>query len=529
MTVDLLVLPWPAAIVEASGPLLECNARWQTRFGSCDDLQREFPEAAHQLRAAIEKRAQSHAPGSAYHASALVRAPGEIAPLRLRFVALPESEALWLLIVEENADELEPPARADEREHRDVELAMDGVAMRLQARNWRAFFHEAAAGKALIGLHGETLGVNRALCQLLDRSEHELLHLCARDLRHPDDRALVDEQYQSLLEGGSPIAGIEARYLHQDGHYLICLLALSLIRDSRQRPLYFAAEIEDISSRRQAEARLMEQARELERANSELLRSNAELERFAFVVSHDLQEPLRKIRVFGDRLLLLAQSAPPDKSLDKSLGADWISYVDGMTRAARRMQNLVSDLLAYGRLKQRDTPFSPVDLNALWDELRDEFDEALRESGAQLHVAELPTVRGNPSRLRQLFGNLLSNALKFRIEQPPRIEVRAFGATAFGATEFGATAFGATESDATASRVCIEVADNGIGFDQAHVEKMFEVCGRLHGRSEYPGTGIGLAICRRVAHEHGGEVRAFSRPGRGARFVVILQKENAES
>ncbi len=501
MTFDLLALPWPAAIAESSGLLRECNARWKSRFGSCDDLERDFPEAAGRLREVVEKRAQSRTPTSACHATVLVSAPGEIAPLRLRFAALPESETLWLIIVDENADELAPPTRIDDGAHRDVELAMDGVAMRLQARNWRAFFHDAAAGKSLIGLQGETLEVNRALCQLLDRSENELLNLHARELRHPDDCERVEAQFRLLLQGGPPVAGIEVRCRHRNGHYLICLLALSLIRDSRQRPLYFAAEIEDISSRRQAEAQLRAQARELELANSELLRSNAELERFAFVASHDLQEPLRKIRVFGDRLETLARQAPAEAALD----ADMVRYANVMTGAARRMQNLVDDLLAYGRLKQRDTPFVPVDLNALWSELREEFETTLCESGAQLQVEALPTVSGHPFRLRQLFGNLLSNALKFRgaAEQPLRVQVRALSPAP--------------------DLVAIEVQDNGIGFDQTYAETIFDVFARLHGHARYPGTGIGLSICRRVAHEHGGEVRAFSRVGQGARFIVTLR------
>ncbi len=513
MTVELSVLPWPAAICEAGGALRVCNARWQTRFGRCDDLGRDFPEAAQQLRALTDQRAPGEAPAE-NGASVSVRAPGEIAPLLLRFAALPapqapDSPALWLVLVSESSARLPPeqapPAPSKSDEMRDVELAMDGVAMRLQARNWRAFFHDAAAGKALIGLHGETLEVNGALCQLMGHSEHELLNIFARDLRHPEDLALVDEHYQLLIGGGPPIAGVEARYRHKDGRYLSCLLSLSLIRDSRQRPLYYAVEIEDITSRRQAEAQLRAQAQELERANSELTRSNSDLERFAFVASHDLQEPLRKIRVFGDRLEMLVAHSPQDSSQNSALDADIVRYIRVMTGAAHRMQNLVDDLLAYGRLKQRDTPFVPVDLNALWDELREEFETTLRESGAQLQVGALPEVRGNPFRLRQLFGNLLSNALKFRGEAPPIITVSA--PASLQSPQFAA----------------IEVEDNGIGFDQAHAEAIFNVFARLHGRSRYPGTGIGLAICRRVAGEHGGDVRAFARESQGARFVVTLE------
>ncbi len=541
--VELGVLPWPAVIVNAEGHLRECNALWKARFGSCEALEIDFPEAASKLRDVAASAPNANATNAnatnanatnanatnanatnanatnanATNAVFLVRAPGEIAPLRLRFAQLREAndgQPLWLIIVEERADEQEEPIALSDTpelrdvELRDVELAMDGVAMRLQARNWRAFFHEAAAGKALIGLHGETLEVNRSLCRLIGRSESELLNLYVRDLRHPDDCGIVEQHYRSVLDGGPPVAGIEARYLHRDGHYLTCLLSLSLIRDSRGKPLYFATEVEDITSRRQAEGRLREQAHQLERANFELIRSNTDLERFAFVASHDLQEPLRKIRVFGDRLQRLTTEARSnDGTNDGTVGTDVARYANVMIRAAERMQNLVDDLLSYGRLKNQDAPFVPVDLNEVWADLREEFETTLRESGGQLQVGELPIVRGNAFRLRQLFGNLLSNALKFRGEEPPHIEVRVVVAG---------------ETGGIPANIAVEIKDNGIGFDQSYAEAIFEIFVRLHGRSRYPGTGIGLAICRRVAREHGGDIRAFATNNEGARFIVTL-------
>lgn len=322
------------------------NALWKTHFGTANDLEECWPEAAINLRhisITLGSEKQSFrvcTPGASASASETVQ---------LHLTAMDDDGAasLWLLMVTESGALDEEAAASRQLQIREAERDMDGVALRMQERHWRAFFHEAA-GKSLIGLHGETLEVNRALCELLDRSEQELLYLFARDLRHPDDRDRVEAYYQAILDGEPSIAGVESRYLHKDGCYLDCLLSLSLIRDSRGRPLYFAAEIDNITSWRQAQASLRNRTRQLEETNLELTRSNTDLERFAFVVSHDLQEPLRKIRVFGDRLTMLATDSPPDVEL--------VRYVEAMTRSAERMQNLIEDLLAFGRLRNRNTP-----------------------------------------------------------------------------------------------------------------------------------------------------------------------------
>ena len=512
MKIEISALPLPCAIARLDGTLHQSNLLWRERFGASDELAFCLPEAMEKLRAVVEQHANQAARAGSYFDYSM-RAPGELSPVRMRFVAVAgeksnqngsTSDEMWLITVGESYERNDESAltqfsRGDERdEDRDLERALDGVALRLQARNWRAFFRDAAAGKALVCLRGQTLEVNAALCRLTGYSEGELLDTCARDLRHPDDRERVAAHYQAVLEGGASVAGIESRYCHKKGHYLTCLVSITLIRDSRGKPLYFTAEIEDITLRRHIEKRLMEQTRQLEHSNRELLRSNAELERFAFVASHDLQEPLRKIRVFGDRLL--------ETSLDDNNAP---RYVDGMVRAAERMQNLIEDLLSYGRLQEPTSPFAPVDLNVLWAQLCEEFEEAIRECGARVEVGPLPVVSGNAFRLTQLFANLLSNALKFRGAQPPLIEVSASTSKE-------------NSVDDSPAPVEIEVRDNGIGFDQNEAAAIFEVFARLHARRDYPGTGIGLAICRRVAREHGGDVRAVATPGQGARFLVTL-------
>ena len=415
MQFELEVLPWSCALCDQNGTLLEFNALWRRRFGLQTDLETCVPGA----RLALQKARAARVGEVAVFQCALPLSATET--LIARFSALPDAETeRWLVALHPDAQTPALPAEtardwgdlARSLARREAEREQDGVALRLQARHWKAFFRDAAAGKALIGLRGETLEVNAALCALVGRDEATLLDLYARDLRHPDDRARIDEHYAAILAGGPPVTGAECRYLHRDGHYLSCLLALSLVRDSRERPLYFAAEIEDITERRAAQTQLLERTRELER-------SNAELERFAFVASHDLQEPLRKIRVFGDRLdQSLAALAP-------ELMPDGARFLDGITRAAARMQNLIDDLLEYARLQDQSAPLRAVDLNDLWRELEMDFADELRESGGQLEVANLPLVLGHAGRLRQLFANLLSNALKFRGETAPLIRVLA--------------------------------------------------------------------------------------------------------
>ncbi|MGH9363587.1 MAG: sensor histidine kinase, partial [Thermoanaerobaculia bacterium] len=257
---------------------------------------------------------------------------------------------------------------------------------------------------------------------------------------------------------------------------------------------------------RRAQESLVERTREVERANRELARSNRELEEFASVASHDLQEPLRKITAFGDRLRGLAGG------LDEK-GRD---YLERMQNAAARMQGLIEDLLAYSRVTTRAQPFARVDLAAVVRDALSDLELRIERSDAALAVGELPTIDADASQMRQLFQNLLANALKFqRPGEAPAIRVSA------------ELRDGAGESGAGPPHCRITVEDNGIGFDEKYLDRLFKPFQRLHGQSVYEGTGIGLAICSKIAQRHGGSITASSRPGEGARFVVTLPLHQA--
>ena len=267
----------------------------------------------------------------------------------------------------------------------------------------------------------------------------------------------------------------------------------------------------DITERKQAAETLALKAKEL-------ARSNAELEQFAFVASHDLQEPLRKIQAFGDRLKMRC---------DEANLTDGRDYLDRMQNAAARMRRLIDDLLTFSRVISRTEAFVPVKLNEVTREVLGDLETSIERSHAKIEVGELPTVEADAVQMRQLLQNLIGNALKF---QPPggqpvvRIEGRVVSASAArGHTAFFSRKDGDPGEVAGGDDFCeLTVKDNGIGFGEQYLEKIFAIFQRLHGRQEYEGTGIGLAVCRRIADRHGGSITAHSQPGQGATFVVNL-------
>lgn len=267
-------------------------------------------------------------------------------------------------------------------------------------------------------------------------------------------------------------------------------------------------ELEDINE--DLESRIAERTQELSLYSDELSRSNRELEDFAFVASHDLQEPLRKIRAFGNRL----ESGYADVIDDR--GRD---FLNRMLNAAERMSMLISDLLAFSRVSTRGKEFSDVDLNLVINSVIDDLEIAIDEKSAQVNVDPMLTIRGDKSQLEQLFLNLLSNALKFQREGvTPLINIAL-----------------TTPDDNDLKDILqvddyewikITIQDNGIGFEQTFAEKIFAPFQRLHGRSEYKGTGIGLAVCRRIVERHNGYIDAQSTPDVGTTFTIIIPKNS---
>jgi light-regulated signal transduction histidine kinase (bacteriophytochrome) len=242
--------------------------------------------------------------------------------------------------------------------------------------------------------------------------------------------------------------------------------------------LFVLASVVDISPRKQAE--------------DELRRSNDELQRFAYVASHDLQEPLRTVASY---VQLLA------RRYRDQLGGDAAEFIDFAVSGVTRMQRLIEDLLAFSRVGTRGGAFEPVDMGLVLRAARDSLGAAIEESGASITQDPLPHVLGDPGQLEQMMTNLLGNALKFRGDQPPRVHVGARRDGRFWE---------------------LNISDNGIGIDPQYFERIFVIFQRLHARDEYPGTGVGLAICRKVVERHGGKMWVESSPGAGATFFLTL-------
>ena len=257
---------------------------------------------------------------------------------------------------------------------------------------------------------------------------------------------------------------------------------------------------------------LHETLQRAEQLVNELKQSNRNLEQFAYIASHDMQEPLRKIQSFGNLLLDYYSSSIPE---------DGQNMLRRMQSAADRMSQLIRDLLAYSRLSIELESSKPVSLQQIFLEIKSDLEIIIREKAAQITLGDgsdtgLPTLPGNASQLRQLFQNLLSNALKF--VSPNKIPLISVQARPVNSYELPAPIGNRTKR----SWVAVDITDNGIGFDEKYSEQIFHLFERLHGRNEYNGTGIGLAVCRKVAENHGGTITVRSQPGQGTTFTVYL-------
>jgi light-regulated signal transduction histidine kinase (bacteriophytochrome) len=278
---------------------------------------------------------------------------------------------------------------------------------------------------------------------------------------------------------------------------LVALAALGLGR----RALRSADQVREANARLgSVNGQLATTNATLERRAAELARSNSELEQFASIASHDLQEPLRKVRTFTQRVTVVESDRLSDEGRD---------YLQRANSAAERMQKLIEDLLKFSRVATHGRPFGPVDLGLVTREVIDDLEAQVHQAHGHVTIGALPTLDGDALQLRQLVQNLISNALKFRR----------------GDVETQITIDGGSDQ----GTAWIAVRDNGIGFDPQYSRRIFRVFERLHGRTEYPGTGIGLALCRKIADRHGGTIVADSTPGVGSTFTVTMPVHQREA
>ena len=251
------------------------------------------------------------------------------------------------------------------------------------------------------------------------------------------------------------------------------------------------------------EARVETRTADLGAANESLQRSNRELEQFASVASHDLQEPLRKIQAFGDRLQTKCAEELSEQGRD---------YLARMLASAGRMRSLIDALLTFSRVTTKAQPFTEVDLGATAQDVVADLETQVARTGGQVEIGPLPTVEADALQMRQLIQNLIGNGLKFsKPNESPIVRVTSRMLEPLNG-----------EAEAVAGSCEISVQDNGIGFEEVYLDRIFELFQRLHGRQEYEGTGMGLAICRKIVERHRGTITAKSAPGQGAKFLVTL-------
>ncbi|MFH0878074.1 MAG: ATP-binding protein [Lentisphaerota bacterium] len=301
------------------------------------------------------------------------------------------------------------------------------------------------------------------------------------DFVHPDDRQATGEA-SAQLRAGRDVVGFENRYRCKDGSYRWLLWNSTSAAD--EQTTYSVAY--DVTKRKHNEA-------ELERHVRELARSNADLEQFAYVASHDLQEPLRMVSSYTQLLAQRYEGQLDDKAK---------KYIDYAVDGAVRMQRLINDLLIFSRVVTRGKPPAPTDANSVLGETIRNLRAAIEERQAIVTHDELPTVNVDASQLLQVFQNLIDNAITFCGMDAPRVHVSA--------------------QDAGKEWI-FSVRDNGIGIDPQYKDSIFIIFRRLHTRQEYPGTGIGLAVCKKVVERHGGRIW-FESPGKGTTFFFTVPK-----
>ncbi|MDY6802362.1 MAG: PAS domain S-box protein [Cyanobacteriota bacterium] len=327
--------------------------------------------------------------------------------------------------------------------------------------------------------------VNSAYCRYFNKKELELVGKSFMPMIPEEDWAIAEKALANLsLE--NPVVTVEHRVIMPDGKIRWQQWTDRLVYDRDGQVIETQAVGRDISDRKQAEEELKAYAAKLEI-------SNRELENFANVASHDLQEPLRKIQAFGDRLNSKYGDVLTDKGRD---------YLGRMQNAAARMQVLIEDLLSFSRVTTKAQPYVPVNLKEVATAVVSDLEVRVEESRAKVEIGNLPTLDADALQMRQLFQNLISNALKFhKKDDPPAVKLEA------------------TRQD---NMYEIKVIDNGIGFEEKYSDRIFTIFQRLHGRSTYEGTGIGLAVCRKIVERHGGSITARSTPGEGATFIFTL-------
>lgn len=472
----------PAVLLDAQGVVTRANDSWTPAFGhSPNDLVGKPlmgllpPQEAEHLGRWLGELKAADGPQSLH--TSVRTATGEYRLTHLRATRSPDSDGIWLIAREQwLADH--------EREH-----------LRQIGHRWDALVHCLADFVVTSDLEGSVRTINREVPgiptdQLVGRPESMFTPIA------PEERPALRQRFEHVVGTGETLT-YETQVLYPDGSYGTFESRLGPIFDGRTVTGTILVT-RDLTRQRQAEEarRLAEQ--QIREYTVQLERSNRELERFASVASHDLQEPLRKIQAFSDRLRQKYEELLPEPGRD---------YVNRMQEAAKRMQDLINDLLMFSRLTTKEQRHAPVNLNKILTAVLSDLEVRIEENEAKIEAAQLPMIEADPMHMRQLFQNLISNAIKFR--RPDVAPVVTITAEEL-------------PKQARPTTLRMRVSDNGIGIESKYHERIFGIFERLHSRGKYEGTGVGLAVCRKICEQHGGAIRVESDAGQGTTFVVEL-------
>lgn len=344
---------------------------------------------------------------------------------------------------------------------------------------------DASAIVAITDRAGTIIHVNDKFCEISKYPRAELIGKNHRIVNSKYHTADFFKEMWSKISSGKRWEG-EIRNRAKDGSLYWVNTSIVPFLDENDRPYQYVSIRYDITARKSAEEKLKVYAARLEERNKEL-------QDFASVAAHDLQEPLRKVQAFSDRIKVKCGADLSETAID---------YLTRIQSSTERMQTLINDLLTFSRVTTRAQPFVRTDLNTVLTDVLSDLEFSLEKVGGKVEASELPSIDADASQMRQLFQNLISNALKFH--KPGEKPVVHIGA------------------ESKNDRVQLSFRDNGIGFDEKYLDRIFTIFQRLHGRHEYEGTGVGLAICKRIAERHGGSISAISSPGAGATFIVTI-------
>ena len=368
--------------------------------------------------------------------------------------------------------------------------------LRRSEKIFRQVWEGSLDGMRLTDEDGTILLVNPAFCRLVKKSREELIGRPLTEVYEENHRASALEKHQKRFAERDIQPLFERELLLWNGERIWFELSNNFLEIEGEGAKLLSI-FRDVSERKFAEVKLKEFTTRLER-------SNRELQDFAYVASHDLQEPLRKVSVFGDRLKL---------KFGEALGTEGRDYLERMQKAAMRMSALINDLLTFSRVTTKSQPFVQVDLAKVAQDVLFDLETRIEQVDGKVEIGPLPVIEAEPLHMRQLLQNLIGNALKFHKDnEKPLVKVEA------------KLIQQQTELETQPQRQMLEltVSDNGIGFEEKYLDRIFQVFQRLHTRQNYEGTGMGLAITRKIVEHHSGSITAHSAPNAGSTFIVHL-------